>query len=72
MLQGRVFTMDALLTQRAIAETIVAGGGDYVMVAKGNQPQLQADIALVFATPPPANTPPARSTRGMGASRSAN
>lgn len=72
VLQGRVFTLDALLTQRAIAETIVAGGGDYVMVAKGNQPQLQADIALVFATPPPANTPPARSTRGMGASRSAN
>lgn len=69
VLQGRVFTMDALLTQRAIAQTIVDGGGDYVMVAKGNQPQLQADIALVFDAPPPRNTPPARSTRGTGASR---
>jgi DDE_Tnp_1-associated/Transposase DDE domain len=70
VLQGRVFTMDALLTQRAIAATIVAGGGDYVMVAKGNHPQLRADIALVFDAPPPPSTPPARSTRGMGASKS--
>jgi len=26
-------------------------GGDYVMVAKDNQPTLRADIALLFATP---------------------
>jgi DDE family transposase len=52
VLAGRVFTMDALLTQRAIAQTIVDGGGDYVMVAKDNQSQLEADIALSFATPP--------------------
>jgi hypothetical protein len=69
VLQGRVFTMDALLTQRAIATTLVAGGGDYVMVAKGNQPQLRADIALVFEAPPPATTPSAPSTRDMGESR---
>lgn len=72
VLPGRVFTMDALLTQRAIAQTIVAGGGDYVMVATGNQPQLRADIALVFEAPPPRNTPPAPSTRATGASNSAN
>ena len=53
VLQGRVFTMDALLTQRAIAAQIVAGGGDYVMLAKGNQPTLEADIATVFSSPPP-------------------
>ncbi len=46
---GRVFTMDALLTQKDIAQQIVDGGGDYVMIVKGNQPQLQADIATVFA-----------------------
>lgn len=53
LLEGRVFTMDALLTQRALAAQIVEGGGDYVMVAKGNQPTLMADIAAVFSSPPP-------------------
>ena len=31
--------MDALLTQRPIAQQIVAAEGDYVMVVKANQPQ---------------------------------
>jgi predicted transposase YbfD/YdcC len=44
--------MDALLTQRHIAQTIVGKGGDYVMIVKENQPQLRADIALVFTLPP--------------------
>jgi predicted transposase YbfD/YdcC len=52
VLKGRIFTMDALLTQRAIAQTIVEEGGDYVMLAKGNQPNLEADVALVFSEPP--------------------
>jgi hypothetical protein len=52
VLQGRVFTMDALLTQREVAQQIVAGGGDYVMLSKGNQPTLEQDIATVFARPP--------------------
>lgn len=52
VLEGRIFTMDALLTQRSVAQTIVAGGGDYVMLAKGNQPTLEHDIALVFREPP--------------------
>lgn len=52
VLTGRVVTMDALLTQRAIARQIVAAGGDYVMVVKANQPQLREDIATVFALPP--------------------
>jgi predicted transposase YbfD/YdcC len=52
VLPGRVFTMDALLTQRHVAQTIVDGGGDYVMIVKDNQPQLRADIELVFMLPP--------------------
>lgn len=48
VVEGRVITVDALLTQRAVAERIVQGGGDYVMLVKGNQPQLQHDIQLVF------------------------
>jgi hypothetical protein len=53
VIRGRVLTMDAELTQRKVARAIIAGGGDYVMVAKENQPHLHADIALVFASPPP-------------------
>jgi predicted transposase YbfD/YdcC len=48
VVEGRVITVDALLTQRAVAERMVHGGGDYVMLVKGNQPQLQHDIQLVF------------------------
>lgn len=52
VLTGRVLTMDALLTQRQVAQTIVDQGGDYVMIVKDNQPQLKADIELVFTLPP--------------------
>jgi predicted transposase YbfD/YdcC len=52
VLEGRVVTMDALLTQRPIAQQIVEAGGDYVMVVKANPPQLREDIATVFALPP--------------------
>jgi predicted transposase YbfD/YdcC len=58
VLEGRVFTMDALLTQRAIAETIVQASGDYVMVVKDNQPQLLADVQAVFSDPPPGDRQP--------------
>ena len=52
VLEGRIVTMDALLTQRHVAQTIVDKGGDSVMIVKDNQPQLRADIELVFALPP--------------------
>jgi hypothetical protein len=52
VLAGRVVTMDALLTQRPIAQQIGEAGGDYVMVVKANQPQLREDIATVFVLPP--------------------
>lgn len=48
-----VITMDALLTQRAIAEQIIASGSDYLMVAKDNQPRLATSIALHFLEGPP-------------------
>ena len=52
VLQGRIVTMDALLTQRQIAQQIVDAGGDYVMVVKEKQPQLLEDIETVFALAP--------------------
>ena len=52
VLPGRVVTMDALLTQRHGAQTMVDKGGDDVMIVKENQLQLHADIELVFTLPP--------------------
>ena len=43
-LHGALVTIDAIGCQKAIAKKIVAGGGDYVLVVKGNQERLQADI----------------------------
>ncbi len=51
VVEGRVYTMDALLTQRAAARASVDGGGDYVMVAKDNQPRLRDDAAALLASP---------------------
>ena len=51
IIEGSVFTIDALLTQRQIAQTIVDGKGDYVMIAKDNQPRLRDDIETLFADP---------------------
>ena len=52
-LTGTVTTMDALLTQRALAEQIRAQGGHYLMVVKANQPEAHRAIDLYFRAPPP-------------------
>lgn len=69
VLPGRVFTMDALLTQRHVAQAIVDGGGDYVMMVKENQPQLHADIELVFTLPPAGDHQPSARTVDIGHGR---
>lgn len=46
-IEGKIFTMDALLTQKSVAKTIVSGKGDYVMTAKNNQEFLREDIQLL-------------------------
>lgn len=46
-----IVTIDAMGCQVAIAEQIVAQGGDYVLACKDNQPQLARDIARIFAEP---------------------
>lgn len=58
VIEGRIFTMDALLTQRTVAQTIVEGDGDDVLSVKGNQPHLEAAIAAALAQPPGADEPP--------------
>ena len=52
VLKGRVVTMDALLTQTAVAQTIVDAEGDDVMIVKANPPQRRSDIELICAEPP--------------------
>jgi predicted transposase YbfD/YdcC len=47
-LAGKDVTADALLTQRVIADYIVAQRGHYHFTVKGNQPTLERDIALLF------------------------
>jgi predicted transposase YbfD/YdcC len=59
-LPGKIVTTDAMGCQKDIAQTIVAGGGDYILAVKDNQPTLHAEIQAAFATAP---TPPARSSR---------
>jgi predicted transposase YbfD/YdcC len=41
---GAIVTIDAMGCQKAIASKIVAGGGDYVLTVKNNQPKLLEDI----------------------------
>jgi predicted transposase YbfD/YdcC len=43
-IQGAIITIDAMGTQKAIAEQIVAGGGDYVLALKGNQGALHQAV----------------------------
>ena len=65
IITGHVFTMDALLTQREIAQTIVDNQGDYVMLAKDNQPTLRQDIATLFEPErcTPGFSPPSKDLR---------
>ncbi len=51
-LSNTVTTMDALLTQRGVAQQILDQNGHYLMVVKENQPTLYEAIALLFDQPP--------------------
>jgi len=70
-LEGRVVTADAMHTQWELAEHLVEErGADYVLVAKANQPTLEAQVAgVAWESLPPLG--PERSTAGTGGSRSA-
>ena len=47
-LGGTVTTVDAMLTQRKIAQQILGQGGHYLMVVKDNQPLMREAIAELF------------------------
>jgi predicted transposase YbfD/YdcC len=50
-LSDSIITMDALLTQRSLAEQIVTQQGYYLMIVKANQPQLRDDLRWFFELP---------------------
>jgi hypothetical protein len=58
-IKGKVITGDAMFTQRDVCSEIIKRGGDYILVAKENQPTLVANIAAVFAEPEAGLSPPA-------------
>jgi predicted transposase YbfD/YdcC len=59
-LQDKIVTIDAMGCQKAIAQAIVEGGGDYILAVKANQPTVHADIQEAFAQAP---VPKLRSSR---------
>src|SRR5262245_6191297 len=54
LLKGCIVTIDAMGCQRAIAETILEQGADYVLALKGNQPTLEQAVERFFLTGPEA------------------
>ena len=51
-LREKVVMGDAMHTQREVSIQIVEAGGDYIWLAKGNQPQIEEDIRLWFEPDP--------------------
>ena len=43
-LRGKIVTGDAMFTHRDVAEKITEAGGDYILIAKDNQPELKAQV----------------------------
>jgi predicted transposase YbfD/YdcC len=59
-LHEKIVTLDAMGCQKEIAQTIVDGGGDYILAVKDNQPTLHTELQAAFAQAP---APPLRSSR---------
>jgi len=51
-LQDKIVTVDAMGCQKEIAQTIVDGGGDYILAVKANQPTLHGELQEAFAQAP--------------------
>ncbi len=52
LLKGRTISADALYTQKAFCQEVIASGGEYLLFAKRNQPTLYEDLRLFFHDPP--------------------
>lgn len=68
-LAGRVVTGDALYCQHALCRQIRHAGGHFLLAVKANQPDLAADVALLFDQPPPGEVFATAHSRGRHGSR---
>jgi predicted transposase YbfD/YdcC len=59
-LHDKIVTTDARGCQKEVAQTSVAGGGDYILAVKANQPTLPSELQAAFAQAP---APKLRSSR---------
>jgi hypothetical protein len=66
-LEGVVVTGDAAFTFKSIVDAIRERGGDYFLFVKGNQPELQSELARAFGDIPPCG----RGRSGSGNTRKA-
>jgi predicted transposase YbfD/YdcC len=57
-LKDALVTIDAIGCQKAIADKIVAGGGDYLLAVKGNQEHLLEDIQTTMSQALDGDLPP--------------
>jgi predicted transposase YbfD/YdcC len=48
LIKGRIFSADAMHTQRFFCQHITHGDGDYLLIAKDNQPTLWENLHLFF------------------------
>lgn len=60
-LRGATATADAMFTHRDFCQTVLDGGGGYVLPVEENQPSLRCDIVAAFA-PQPGLSPPTATT----------
>lgn len=51
-LHGHVVSADAMFTHRDFCQRVLDSGGDYLLVAKGNQSTLERDLRSFFADDP--------------------
>ena len=61
LLRGCIVTIDAMGCQRAVAQTIIEQGADYVLALKGNQPTLEQAVERFFLAGPEAEANRTRS-----------
>jgi predicted transposase YbfD/YdcC len=52
LVKGRIISADAMHTQHAFCFSVTRWEGDYVLIAKDNQPTLANDLRLFFSEPP--------------------
>ena len=66
-LEGCVVTADAAFTYKPIVEAIRERGADYFLFVKGNQPELQAELARAFGDVSPCGHRQRRAAQGKRA-----